>query len=197
MVAVKRCRFFSVMCWSLAACSALGASTAAAQVAPQRTRYELPAANGHGAIIVHLDDVDPAKARRVTHFREHLYATEEPVIDEQGDEVWNGGDFSAVYTRDLLYDAYFGLRDADGQRWLPDLPLDADASGYTSWDGDNLGGSTGDENLRGIVQISNFYIALRNRNLHRFVTRAFSHGILQLICILFCQHQDGISGDAR
>ena len=141
MVAVKRCRFFSVMCWSLAACSALGASTAAAQVAPQRTRYELPAANGHAAIIVHLDDVDPAKARRVTHFREHLYATEEPVIDEQGDEVWNGGDFSAVYTRDLLYDAYFGLRDADGQRWLPDLPLDADASGYASWDGDNLGGT--------------------------------------------------------
>ncbi|MGB1701071.1 MAG: hypothetical protein ACPHRO_14025, partial [Nannocystaceae bacterium] len=112
-----------------------------AQVAPQRTRYELPASNGHGAIIVEIGETTPGFARRVTHFREHLYAAEEPVVNAEGEEVWNGSDFSAVYTRDLLYDAYFGLRDQDGQRWLTEVAVDDDASGYLSWDGVKPGGT--------------------------------------------------------
>lgn len=128
--------------WLTVASICLGSSVDAhAQVAPQRTRYQLPAANGHGAIVVDLGDTNPGFARRVTHFREHLYAVEEPLIDAQGDEVWNGSDFAAVYTRDLLYDAYFGLRDQNGQRWLTEVPADEDASGYQSWDGVAKGGT--------------------------------------------------------
>lgn len=112
-----------------------------AQVAVQRTRYELPSSNGHGAIILNLDALDPAQSRRLVHFREHLFAAEEPQLDARGNEVWNGGDFAAVYTRDLLYDAYFGLRDGGGQAWLPSVPVDLDASGYTSWDGGAPGGT--------------------------------------------------------
>jgi hypothetical protein len=119
---------------------------ALAQVAVERTRFELPSSNGHGAIVVHLDDADPGRARRVTHFREHLFAVEEPVLDENGDEVWNGTDFAAVYTRDLLYDAYFGLRSGGDQRWLPDAAADLDASGYVGWNASARGGT-------GVVQL--------------------------------------------
>src|SRR5690606_22082616 len=66
---------------------------------------------------------------------------EEPLLDERGDEVWNGSDFSAAYTRDLLYDAYFGLRDDSGQAWLPSLPVDLDASGYAGWQEGTVGGT--------------------------------------------------------
>jgi hypothetical protein len=128
-------------------CVVAGWSTPAfGQVAVERTRFELPSSNGHGAIVVHLDDADPGRARKATHFREHLFAVEEPVIDANGDEVWNGSDFAAVYTRDLLYDAYFGLRSAGDQRWLPAVGADLDASGYVGWTAGERGGT-------GIVQL--------------------------------------------
>ncbi len=128
--------------WLICACICTAWPTdGRAQVAPERTRYQLPASNGHGAILVDLAESSPGFARRATHFREHLYAVEEPVLDAEGDEVWNGGDFAAVYTRDLLYDAYFGLRDQDGQRWLTEIPVDEDASGYRSWDAESEGGT--------------------------------------------------------
>lgn len=114
---------------------------AQAQVAVQRTRFELPSSNGHGAIILNLSAIDPGQSRRLTHFREHLYAAEEPQLDEFGNEVWNGSDFAAVYTRDLLFDAYFGLRDGDGQAWLTTVPVDLDASGYAGWEAGTTGGT--------------------------------------------------------
>lgn len=122
---------------------ALAATTPArAQEPVQRTRFELPASNGYGAIILALDSADPNRARRLTHFREHLYSAEEPLLDAAGNEIWNGNGFDAAYTRDLLYDAYFGLRDENGQAWLPSLPADLDASGYAATDG-SAGGGTG------------------------------------------------------
>ncbi|MEM7157612.1 MAG: alpha-amylase family glycosyl hydrolase [Myxococcota bacterium] len=115
--------------------------SAQAQVAVTRTRFELPASNGYGAIILNLDAGDPGQSRRLVHFREHLYAVEEPQLDTRGHEIWNGGDFAAVYTRDLLFDAYFGLRDGGGQAWLTTVPVDFDASGYAGWQEGETGGT--------------------------------------------------------
>lgn len=128
---------------AIACLLALAAATPAhAQEPVQRTRFELPASNGFGAIILALDSADPNRARRLTHFREHLYSAEEPLLDAAGNEIWNGNGFAASYTRDLLYDAYFGLRDQNGQAWLPSLPADLDASGYAGWQ-EGAGGGTG------------------------------------------------------
>lgn len=91
---------------------------------PQRTRFELPSSNGFGAILLDL------KQARLTQFREHVFAAEEPVIDAQGNDVWDGGQFASVHTRDLLFDAYFGVRAAGEQFWLTSAPVDEDASGY-------------------------------------------------------------------
>lgn len=125
----------------LATAWAAAATTAHAQEPVQRTRYELPASNGYGAIILDLDSADPGQSRRLVHFREHLYAVEEPILDAAGNEVWNGAGFAAAYTRDLLYDAYFGLRDQNGQSWLPSQPIDLDASGYAGWQEGTTGGT--------------------------------------------------------
>lgn len=132
--------------WAGLGLAFLIATPASAQVAVTRTRYELPVSNGYGALIVNLDDGDSSRTRRATHFREHLFAAEEPVLDAEGDEVWNGSDFDAVYTRDLLYDAYFGVRDTTGQRWLTSVPADLDASGYMGWNAEGPGGT-------GLVQL--------------------------------------------
>ncbi len=102
----------------------LASTPSFANAAPTRTRFELPAANGYSALLVDL------QAGRATQLREHLFAAEEPQLDAEGEEIWDGSQFAAVYTRDLLYDAYFGLRTADSQFWLPSLPVDLDASGY-------------------------------------------------------------------
>ncbi|HWB75621.1 MAG TPA: hypothetical protein VG755_11720, partial [Nannocystaceae bacterium] len=109
--------------------------SALAQVAVQRTRFDLPSSNGHGAIVVALDE------QRVTQLREHVYSAEEPLLDARGSEVWNGSGFSAVHTRDLLYDAYFGLRGASGSTWLSSVPADLDASGYLGIDDADAGGT--------------------------------------------------------
>ncbi len=111
------------------------ASRAWAAPAPQRTRFELPSTNGHGAILVDL------KQRRVTQFREHLFAAEEPVLDSEGKDVWDGEQFATVHTRDLLFDTYFGVRAEGQQQWLSKAGLDEDASGYLGWDTDQQGGT--------------------------------------------------------
>ncbi|XYH99228.1 glycoside hydrolase family 15 protein [Sorangium sp. So ce1128] len=119
-----------------AASVALAAPGAArAEVPVQRTFFKLPSSNGFGAVLLDLSQA------RLTHFREHLFATEEPLLDERGEEVWVGNQPQAVRTRDLLYDAYFGLRSDGKQRWLTEVPVDLDASGYAGWSGGERGGT--------------------------------------------------------
>jgi MYXO-CTERM domain-containing protein len=92
--------------------------------AAARTFVTLPSSNGYGAVMA---DVSTAK---VVHFRERLPATEEPQLDGAGNEVWAGNQPQMVKSRDLLFDAYFGLRVAGQQRWLPTVAVDVPASGY-------------------------------------------------------------------
>jgi hypothetical protein len=94
----------------------------AASAQPPRTFYTLPSSNGHGAVIG-----DAAQAK-VTHFREHLAATEEPQIDDGGVDVWVGNEPQIIKTRDLLDEAYFGVRIAGQQQWLSTVPVTS--SGY-------------------------------------------------------------------
>ncbi|WP_437835445.1 glycoside hydrolase family 15 protein [Sorangium sp. So ce1153] len=108
---------------------------ARAEVPVQRTFFKLPSSNGFGAVLLDLSQA------RLTHFREHLFATEEPLLDERGEEVWVGNQPQAVRTRDLLYDAYFGLRSDGKQRWLTEVPVDLDASGYAGWTEGERGGT--------------------------------------------------------
>ena len=79
---------------------ALAPSRSLARPLPTRSFFQLSSSNGHGAVMLDL------RSARVTHFREHLYATEEPKLDASGNEVWEGADFGAVASRDLLFDAY-------------------------------------------------------------------------------------------
>ncbi|HGG58178.1 MAG TPA: hypothetical protein ENK31_10315, partial [Nannocystis exedens] len=126
-------------------------STAAA--APTRTRFELPASNGYSALLVDL------QSGRATQLREHLFAAEEPQLDAQGEEIWDGAQFAAVYTRDLLYDAYFGLRTADSQFWLTSVPVDLDASGYAPRAAGERGGTglvTMVQNV-GAIEVSQYF----------------------------------------
>ncbi len=116
------------------------ARPAEAQVPVQRTFFRLPSSNGHGAVLLDL-----AQAR-ITQLREHLFASEEPLLDQAGDEVWLGNQPQAVKTRDLLYDAYFGLRSGGDQRWLTTIPVDLDVSGYVAWQAGATGGT-------GVVQM--------------------------------------------
>lgn len=119
----------------LTAALALWSSAARAEVPVQRTRFELPSANGFGAVVLDLGQ------RKLTHFREHLFATEEPLIDAAGNDVWTGAGFGSVDTRDLLYDAYFGVRVAGDQAWLPSAPADLDASGFAGLAAGKQGGT--------------------------------------------------------
>ncbi|KYF71213.1 glycosyl hydrolase, partial [Sorangium cellulosum] len=119
-----------------AAAVALAAPAAArAEVPVKRTFFKLPSSNGFGAVLLDLNQA------RLTHFREHLFGTEEPLLDERGEEVWVGDQPQIVPTRDLLYDAYFGLRSEGKQRWLTEVPVDLDASGYAGWTEGQRGGT--------------------------------------------------------
>lgn len=113
----------------------LASADAGAEVPPQRTFYRLPSSNGHGAILLDLQQ------GALTHFHEHLNASEEPLLDANGNEVWKGNQPQSVITRDLLFDAYFGLRSAKNQKWLKKLPVDFDKSGYASWANGKTGGT--------------------------------------------------------
>ncbi|MCC6527814.1 MAG: glycosyl hydrolase [Polyangiaceae bacterium] len=119
-------------------CLALALGLASALVAVSRparaevpvvtTVSRLPTSNGFGAVLLDLAE------RRLTHFREHLFAAEEPRLDGAGQEVWSNGSPELVATRDLLFDAYFGLRVGGSQAWLTGDPVDPAASGYLSHD---------------------------------------------------------------
>lgn len=93
-----------------------------AQQLPPRSFFDLPSSNGHGAVMV------DTRTGRLVHFREQLPATEEPELDDQGRERWVGNQPQYVKTRDLLFDAYFGVRVGGQQRWLDGVPVDS--SGY-------------------------------------------------------------------
>ncbi len=117
------------------ACASLLTLSVSAAPAPQRTRFELPASNGHGAILLDL------KKARLVQFREHLFAAEEPVIDGNNNEVWDGDQFATVHTRDLLFDTYFGVRAEGQQQWLSEAPVDLETSGYMPWTKGATGGT--------------------------------------------------------
>ena len=145
--------------------ASLVSGLALAEVPPTRTVHQLPSSNGRGALMVDLD------AARITHFRERLPATEEPVLDGQGKEVWNGSDFDVVKTRDLLLDAYFGLRSGGTQKWLTALPVDREASGYASYVANKRGG-TGIATLvqrEGDLEVTTYAFAPRNLGASGFV----------------------------
>ena len=100
------------------------AGAAAAQTVPPRSFFTLPSSNGFGAVMV------DARAAKAVHFRERLPATEEPLLDATGQEVWTNGQPQVVTSRGLLFDAYFGLRAAGQQRWLTGTAVDS--SGYAT-----------------------------------------------------------------
>ncbi|WP_163991411.1 glycoside hydrolase family 15 protein [Pyxidicoccus caerfyrddinensis] len=103
------------------------APNARAEVAVQRTFLRLPSSNGHGAVMLDLEQ------KKVTHFREHLFATEEPIIDAMGADVFEKGQPKVVHSRDVLFDAFFGLRSGGTQRWLSTQDANLEASGYAPW----------------------------------------------------------------
>lgn len=134
-----------------------GTTTAEAEVPVTRTVHYLPGSNGHGAFMLDLD------SKRLVHFREHLYASEEPLLDASGKELWSGNQPRSVATRDLLFDAYFGLRSGGLQSWLTSDPVDRDKSGYVERAAGALGG-TGIVRMvqsRGSIELSEFVFAPR------------------------------------
>lgn len=121
--------------WLLAACFWGAATQAHAGTPVQQTFFRLASSNGHGAILLDLQQA------RLTHFREHLFATEEPVLDSGGSEVWVGNQLQVVHARDLLFDAYFGVRANGSQGWLTAAPVDLAASGFAPWEAGRNGGT--------------------------------------------------------
>ncbi len=133
MLARRLLRFASTAI--LAGAPLLAALPARAEVPVERTFFRLPSSNGHTAILVDLS------LGKLTHFREHLFASEEPLLDAAGNEVWAGNQPQAVRSRDLLFDAFFGLRAAGDQRWLPGVPVEYDQSGYAAYAPGKNGGT--------------------------------------------------------
>ena len=110
---------------------------------PLRSWTELVTSNGYTGVVVSLDNAE------VHHFREHIFATEEPEWNDEGEELWEptvaGGDCwkpQAVESRDLLDDAYFGLSARGTSLWLNSRDVDMDASGYDGF-ADGADGGTG------------------------------------------------------
>ena len=113
----------------------LAALPASAEVPVQQTFFKLPSSNGHTAVLVDLS------LGKMTHFREHLAGSEEPLLDAAGNEVWIGNQPQMVRTRDVLYDAFFGIRAEGDQRWLPGIPVEYDVSGYAGYAPGKNGGT--------------------------------------------------------
>lgn len=90
--------------------------------AQARSFYTLPSANGHAAVMA---DTQTAK---IIHFRERMPATEEPELDAARNPIFDGNQPRIIKTRNLLFDAYFGVRTGSGQRWLQNVPVTS--SGY-------------------------------------------------------------------
>lgn len=97
-----------------AAMVTLAASLACAAPAVTRSFFTLPSSNGYGAVMV------DARTAKVVHFRESLAGTEEPRTESMGGE-------SAINARNVLFDAYFGVRAQGQQQWLTQTPI---SSGY-------------------------------------------------------------------
>lgn len=128
-------------------CVLLAIETHAAE--PHRSWSDLVSSNGYTGVVVSLE------TGKVHHFREHLYAAEEPVWSSGGEEVWNptaGGPScykpESVWSRDLLYDAYFGYDLGGRHGWLPDVAVDRDASGY-----DGIASRSGRNGGTGVVRM--------------------------------------------
>src|SRR5260221_5731614 len=110
------------------------AASARAEVPVQSTLRYVPSSNGHAALMLDV------KTARLTHFREHTFAAEEPLLDAGGKELWNGNQPLAVPTRDLLFHAHFGLRANGKQAWLTGDPIDAKQTGYLAYQTGKTGG---------------------------------------------------------
>ena len=111
-------------------------------IEPVRSWTELVTSNGYTGVVVSLEDAE------VHHFREHIYASEEPRWRDDGEELWEptvpGGDCwkpQAVASRDLLNDAYFGLSARGSSLWLNTREVDLDQSGYDGFDDSGDGGT--------------------------------------------------------
>jgi MYXO-CTERM domain-containing protein len=128
--------------WVLAASFVVPAAAAADPIAPLRSWYELVSSNGYTGVVANIERGE------IHHFREHLYATEEPLWSSDGSESWasTGGTCSkpeVVWSRDLLDDAYFGVRieGSTAGGWLRNIAVDRDRSGYLAADGEGSGGT--------------------------------------------------------
>ena len=111
-------------------------------IEPLRSWTELVTSNGYTGVVVSLENSE------VHHFREHIFATEEPRWRDDGEELWEptvpGGDCwkpQAVPSRDLLNDAYFGISARGTSLWLNSRPVDMDQSGYDGFDESGDGGT--------------------------------------------------------
>ncbi len=117
-----------------------------AEITPARTWTTLVSSNGWGAVVVNL--APTGGSAQINHFREHVFATEEPQIDANGNDIFVGGKPQPVFARDLLYDTYFGIRVDGNEGWLKTLPVDLDASGFEG----TIAGGTGGTGIVRMVQ---------------------------------------------
>ncbi len=148
--------------------AAILVTNARADVPVQRTFFTLASSNGRGAVMLDLTQA------KLTHFREHLFATEEPLLDQSGMEIWQNNQPQSVASRGLLYDAYFGLRSNGSQAWLTGAPVDLDASGYAAWKSGKTAG-TGVVTMvqkSGPIEITQYFFAPRTLARAGFVMAA-------------------------
>jgi MYXO-CTERM domain-containing protein len=120
---------------SVSALLLLAALPARAEVPVQQTFFRLPSSNGHTAVLVDLS------LGKMTHFREHLFGSEEPLLDAAGKEVWIGNQPQMIRSRDVMAGGFFGVRADGDQRWLPGAPVDFAASGYVGYSPGKNGGT--------------------------------------------------------
>lgn len=138
---------------------------ALAQPTPTRTFFTLASSNGHGAVMA------DARQGKVLHWRERLAATEEPLVDAMGNDVFVGNQPQIIKSRDLLFDAYFGLRANGQQRWLTSAP---DSSGYLTAAPAPRGGS-------GIVTWRHDAVLGLRANVHVFAPRGLPHSSMVMV----------------
>ena len=110
-----------------------------AEVTPTRSWTTLVSSNGWGAVVVDLVPSDGNA--HIHHFREHIYAAEEPQMLADGNESWSNGAPDAITSRDLLFDNLVGVRANGEQSWLKSVPVNLDASGYEEYTEGQTGGT--------------------------------------------------------
>ncbi|MCP4500205.1 MAG: hypothetical protein GY822_09625 [Deltaproteobacteria bacterium] len=95
-------------------------SNAVVAQVPHRSFDRVSFSNGHAVASYNSETAE------IDTFLERSYRFLEPLNPDAADLC-----FSAIESRDLLFDAYFGVRSSDGtvvSEWLAELPLPADAS---------------------------------------------------------------------